>query len=122
AVSATQAIARNAAALVMDAQSGEILAWVGSPDYFNPAIDGNFDGVISQRQPGSAIKPLTYAAALDPEWSARAGLAPLTPASILPDLPTAFPGGRGEESSAEDGDEGGVYLPKNYNLRYHGPV
>ncbi len=56
----------NAAAVVLDSASGEILAMVGSPDYFDPRIQGNVNAALSLRQPGSAIKPLTYAAALDP--------------------------------------------------------
>ncbi|MBX3000014.1 MAG: transglycosylase domain-containing protein [Caldilineaceae bacterium] len=117
---------RNAAAVVLDARSGDILSLVGSPNYFDASIEGNVNAALSQRQPGSAIKPFTYAAALDPIWIARAGLdRPLTPASILPDLPTAFPGGRGDALiKAMDGDlfEDGAYVPKNYDLRYHGPV
>ncbi len=111
---------QNAAAVIIDAESGEILAMVGSPDYFDASIGGNVNAVLSLRQPGSAIKPFTYAAALDRAWSAQAGLSqPLTPASILPDLPTTFPGGRGDDLTT--GGES-TYLPKNYDLRYHGPV
>ena len=116
-------VARNGAAVVLDAASGEILAMVGSPDYFDESNQGNVNAVLSQRQPGSAIKPLTYAAALDPEWSRQAGVEPLTPASILADLPTAFPGGRGSETAANGSfGDSGAYRPENYDLRYHGPV
>ena len=116
-------VAHNGAAVVLDANSGEILAMVGSPDYFDETIQGNVNAVLSQRQPGSAIKPLTYAAALDPEWSSQAGLEPLTAASILADLPTAFPGGRGQQMAANDSfGDSGAYRPENYDLRYHGPV
>jgi membrane peptidoglycan carboxypeptidase len=117
---------RNAAAVVLDARSGDILSMVGSPNYFDASIEGNVNAALTLRQPGSAIKPFTYAAALDPDWSERAGLdRPLTAASILPDLPTAFPGGRGEQliKAMDSGAfEDGVYVPKNYDLRYHGPV
>lgn len=122
----------NGAALVLDTQTGDILAMVGSPDYFDPQIQGNVNAAISLRQPGSAIKPLTYAAAMDPKWSREEGLSPLTPASIIPDLPTTFSGGRGGERVANaDGQfavrtaqigENAPYVPKNYDLRYHGPV
>ena len=113
----------NAAALVLDVASGEILAMVGSPDYFDETIQGNVNAALAQRQPGSAIKPLTYAAAIDPTWSRQASVEPLTAASILPDLPTAFPGGRGAEAVAGSGFGGsGAYRPENYDLRYHGPV
>lgn len=110
----------NGAAVVLDVNDGSILAMVGSPDYFDASIEGNVNAALSLRQPGSAIKPFTYAAVLDPRWAGTAGVEPLTPASILPDLPTAFPGGRGPKLGRDE--EGGAYLPKNYDLRYHGPV
>ncbi len=117
---------RNAAAVVLDLDNGDVLSMVGSPDYFDASIQGSVNAALSQRQPGSAIKPFTYAAALDPTWSRAAGLShPLTPATILPDLPTAFPGGRGQDLqsvSAADRFAQGAYVPKNYDLRYHGPV
>jgi membrane carboxypeptidase/penicillin-binding protein PbpC len=105
----------NAAAVILDSQSGDILAMVGNPDYFDTARQGNVNAALTLRQPGSAIKPLTYAAALDPGWNARLGLAPLTPAAILADLPTTF--------YVED-EQGGKapYTPVNYDRGYHGPV
>lgn len=122
-VARDRAVARNAGAVVLDAAGGEILAMVGSPNYFDESIQGNVNAVLSQRQPGSAIKPLTYAAALDPVWSRQAGVEPLTPASIVADLPTAFPGGRGSETAANGSfGDSGAYRPENYDLRYHGPV
>src|SRR5690606_10338425 len=51
----------NAAGVILDSQSGEILAMVGSPNYFDSRIQGNVNAALSLRQPGSAIKPLTYA-------------------------------------------------------------
>ncbi len=116
-------VARNGAVVVLDVTTGEILAMVGSPNYFDETIQGNVNAALSQRQPGSAIKPLTYAAALDPAWSAQAGVEPLTAASILADLPTAFPGGRGAAVAANGSyGDSGAYRPENYDLRYHGPV
>ncbi len=105
----------NAGAVILDSHTGEILAMVGSPDYFNERIQGNINAVLILRQPGSAIKPLTYAAALDPTWSAKNGLQPLTPASIIPDLDTTF--------HVKDQQGNPVpYKPMNYDQRYHGPV
>ncbi|MDW8065511.1 MAG: penicillin-binding protein 1C [Anaerolineae bacterium] len=98
--------ARNGAVLVIHPRTGEILAWVGSPDYFNAAIQGAVDGVRIPRQPGSALKPFTYALAFDP----RSGPL-LTPASLLWDLPQTFLTAEGES-----------YQPINYDRRYHGPV
>jgi penicillin-binding protein 1C len=105
----------NAAAVVLDAQNGEILAMVGSPDYFDPAIQGNVNAALSLRQPGSAIKPLTYAAAMDPAWSQDLGIQPLTPADIIADLPTTFYG-RNAAGEPEP------YTPLNYDRTFHGPV
>ncbi|MGQ9466870.1 MAG: penicillin-binding protein 1C [Anaerolineae bacterium] len=104
----------NAALVALDPQSGEILAMVGSPDYFNPAIDGAVNAALALRQPGSAIKPLTYAAAFTPgaggQGQGRA-LPPLTPGSVIMDIRTAFPT-----------REGFPYVPVNYDHRFHGPV
>jgi penicillin-binding protein 1C len=105
----------NAAAVVLDSRSGAILAMVGSPDYFDQSISGNVNAALSLRQPGSAIKPFTYAAALDGAWSGRNGQPPLTAASILPDLPTTF--------YVEDVDgQSAAYRPQNYDRIFHGPV
>ncbi len=105
----------NAAAVVLDSKTGEILAMVGSPDYFDPSIQGNVNAALTLRQPGSAVKPLTYAAALDPAWSAQAGIEPLTPASIIADLPATF--------HVTDEAGGNVpYTPQNYDRSFHGPV
>lgn len=105
----------NAAAVILDSQSGDILAMVGNPNYFDTARQGNVNAALTLRQPGSAIKPLTYAAALDPGWNARLGLAPLTPASIIADLPTTFYVEDAQGSKAP-------YTPVNYDRSYHGPV
>ena len=101
----------NAALLALDPLTGEIRAMVGSPDYFDATTSGAVNAVYSQRQPGSAIKPLTYALALDPQAAAKAGRAPWTPATIIPDIRTSFVTA-----------EGNPYVPNNYDRRYHGPV
>ena len=105
----------NAATVVLDSQSGEILSMVGSPDYFDVAIQGNLNAALAERQPGSAIKPLTYAAALDPQWSNQGDYQPFTPATIIADLPTTF--------YVKDEKGGNVpYVPANYDRAFHGPV
>ena len=96
----------NGALVALDTQSGQVLAMVGSPDYFDPAIDGAVNAALALRQPGSAIKPVTYAAAFDPRREH-----PLTPAAVLLDVRTAFPT-----------REGFPYVPLNYDHRFHGPV
>jgi membrane peptidoglycan carboxypeptidase len=101
----------NAALVALDPQTGAVLAMVGSPDYFDASINGAVNASLSLRQPGSAIKPLTYAAALDPERATRAGQQPWTAAALIADLRTVFPTA-----------EGAPYVPLNYDLTFHGPV
>ena len=60
----------NAALVAMDAHTGEILALVGSADYFDSSIHGAIDMATASRQPGSAFKPFIYAVALDPQQAA----------------------------------------------------
>ncbi|HLF27585.1 MAG TPA: PBP1A family penicillin-binding protein [Anaerolineae bacterium] len=96
----------NAALVALDPNTGEIRAMLGSPDYFNAQIDGAVNAVLAHRQPGSSIKPITYAAAFDP-----AQPDPLTPASMILDVRTSFPT-----------REGDPYAPRNYDLQFHGPV
>jgi penicillin-binding protein 1C len=92
--------ARDAAAVVLANASGEVLAWVGSPDFWaEPA--GQVDLVASPRQPGSALKPFLYGLAFDQGYS---------PASVLPDVARSYATPRG------------VYAPRNYDRRFHGPV
>src|SRR5512137_2196931 len=96
----------DAAVVAVDPRSGEVLVMLGSPDYFDKKIDGAVNATIALRQPGSSIKPITYAAALDPQAPA-----PLTPASMILDVRSSFPT-----------KEGDPYVPKNYDLQFHGPV
>ncbi|GAB6088553.1 penicillin-binding protein 1C [Spirochaeta dissipatitropha] len=91
---------QNAAVLVIDNHSGEILAYVGSPDFFREDISGQIDAVRIRRQPGSTLKPFLYAQALDSGYSA---------ASILPDIPLALGGSE-------------VYIPQNFDRSFSGPV
>lgn len=95
--------ARNAAVVTLDPLTGEVLALVGSPDYFSAAIDGAVNGALALRQPGSSIKPVTYAAAF--------AEGAITPATMLLDVRTAF-----------ETADGRPYVPHNYDLRFHGPV
>ncbi len=92
----------NGAALVTNPQTGEILAMVGSRDYFDKENDGNYNVTTALRQPGSAIKPVNYAVALSMGF---------TPATIIPDTPITYrlPGQP-------------PYSPKNYDNRFHGNI
>jgi 1A family penicillin-binding protein len=97
--------ATNGAAVVSDPKTGEILAMVGSKDYFDEKNDGNFNVVTSNtRQPGSSMKPIMYATALEKGY---------TPATLLMDTKTDFPTGEQEHPT---------YSPVNYDGKYHGPV
>lgn len=92
--------AEHAAVLVLDNETGSILAWVGSPDFWADTA-GQVDMVVSRRQPGSALKPFLYALAFDRGYS---------PASILPDVPKTY-------ATAV-----GLYEPRNYDRLFRGPV
>ncbi len=96
----------NAALLAIDPHNGAIMAWVGSPNYFDRDHAGAVNAVLSLRQPGSALKPITYAAAFDPTLPE-----PYTPATVLLDLPTIFYDNTGKP-----------YEPLNYDRRWHGPT
>jgi penicillin-binding protein 1A len=85
----------NAALLAANPKSGEVLAWVGSADYGNDAIAGQFDVVLARRQPGSSFKPYVYEAALRDHK--------ITLATTLKDLPTNFNG-----YQPRDFDNGGM--------------
>jgi 1A family penicillin-binding protein len=96
----------NAAVVALDPHTGEVLALVGSPDYFEPRIDGAVNGAVTKRQPGSSIKPITYATAFDPTRPD-----PLTAATMMVDVRTVF--------ITREGDP---YVPRNYDRGWHGPV
>lgn len=93
----------NGAALALSPKTGEVLAMVGSKDYFNTADDGNVNVTLSHRQPGSAIKPINYAMAIDNKL--------LTASTMLADKPTCF-----------DQPNQQLYCPVNYDGQFHGPT
>ncbi|MDD4319504.1 MAG: penicillin-binding protein 1C [Candidatus Peribacteraceae bacterium] len=92
----------SAAVVVLDAHDGDVLAMVGSADYFDDAHDGAVNVAVAPRQPGSALKPFTYALALE-----RGD----TPATVVADVETQFLT-----------EEGTPYVPRNYDYEYHGLV
>lgn len=108
----------NGASMVVNPKNGEILAMVGSRDFFSGTEDatkiktetkeeekfgGQFNvAVQGLRQPGSSIKPITYATALEKGYTAS---------SLIMDTKTVFPNQGGKD-----------YAPVNYDGKYHGPV
>lgn len=102
--------ASNAGLVALDPQTGDILTMVGSRDYFDEAIDGNFNIVTAHRQPGSAFKPIVYATAIDRGYTAD---------TVLFDVPTQF-----SSSCAPDNmtSEEACYAPQNYDGKFRGPM
>jgi 1A family penicillin-binding protein len=96
--------ATNASLVAIDVKTGQILAMVGSKDFFDESIDGQVNVALRERQPGSSIKPIVYAAAF---------LKGYTPETILFDVETNF---------GPAGPLGKDYIPKNYDGKEHGPV
>jgi penicillin-binding protein 1C len=94
---------KNGSVIVTRPASGEILAMVGSKDYFNASDDGNVNVILSSRQPGSSIKPVNYALAIRDKK--------ITPATIIADVPTCF---------SVAGQP--AYCPVNYDGKFHGGV
>ncbi|MCX6761548.1 MAG: PBP1A family penicillin-binding protein [Candidatus Moranbacteria bacterium] len=93
--------ANNAALVATDPKTGDVLAMVGSRDFFNPAIDGQVNVAIRLRQPGSSFKPIVYATAFEKGYQ---------PETLIADEPTNF-----------GPDGGGIsYIPQNYDGKFHG--
>lgn len=88
----------NATAMLVERQSGEVRALVGSANYFDTAIDGQVNGALAKRSPGSTLKPFIYALGLDQ------GL--IHPMTMLKDAPTSF----------------GPFSPENFDGRFVGPI
>lgn len=93
----------NGAALVTNPSTGEILAMVGSRDYFDVEHDGNVNVTLRPRQPGSSIKPIMYATGFS--------TGKLTPSTLWLDIPSCF---------SVPGQPN--YCPRNYDGSFHGPV
>src|SRR3990167_4376790 len=95
--------ASNAALVALDTENGEVLAMVGSKDYFDKSIDGAVNVALAPRQPGSSFKPFVYARAFEKGYQ---------PETMLFDLPTSF----GPD------DQGKEYEPQNYDGNTHGLI
>ncbi|HLZ31350.1 MAG TPA: PBP1A family penicillin-binding protein [Chloroflexota bacterium] len=90
--------ATNAALVAIQPSTGEVVAMLGSVNFDDPSIDGQVNVALSLRQPGSTLKPFTYVTAFSKGWS---------PATMMWDIPTTFPGG---------------YKPNDFDAKFPGPM
>ena len=101
--------AKNGALIALNPETGEILSMVGSTNFYSNDNSNQINMAVAERQPGSAIKPLIYAAAFEKGW---------TPATLIWDVPTKFsPDGKDDGTQVNDN-----YEPVNYDGKFHGPV
>jgi len=91
----------NAAVVVLDVASGDILSMVGSANWHDDT-EGSVNGALAQRQPGSTLKPFAYELAFESGYS---------PATVLPDIETEYLG-----------NDRTLYIPQNYSQSFRGPV
>ncbi len=103
---ARPANANNAALVALDPRSGEVLTLLGSPDYFDEAIAGAVNAALAYRQPGSTLKPFTYAEAMNPAYPDA-----FTAATMILDIRRPFVTNKKES-----------FAPANYGHVEHGPV
>ncbi len=101
---------KNASFVVIDPKTGEILTMVGSRDYFDKEIDGQYNIATAKRQPGSTFKPFIYAESFNKGY---------TPETVLFNTETQFSTACAIESMSSTPP---CYSPKNYNAKYTGPV
>lgn len=105
---------KNASLVAIDPKTGQILTMVGSRDYFDKEIDGNFNVATASRQPGSSFKPFIYATAFNKGF---------TPDTVLFDLPTEFQSTCDAYGKALPGhNQKDCYMPDNYDGKFRGPM
>lgn len=102
--------ASNASLVATDPQTGDLLVMVGSRDYFDEEIDGNYNVALAERQPGSSIKPFVYAAAFTKGY---------LPNTVVFDVRTQFSPLCAPDSTSS---ESPCYSPNNYNNQFKGPI
>jgi 1A family penicillin-binding protein len=106
--------ASNSAMVVIDPTTGQILAMVGSKDYFNKDIDGAYNIATAQRQPGSSFKPFAYLTAFMKGY---------TPDTILFDVPTEFSTNCPAITAPAAGNTNdSCYHPQNFDGKFKGPI
>jgi 1A family penicillin-binding protein len=107
--------AKNSALVAIDPKTGQILSMVGSRDFFDKEIPGQFNIATAERQPGSSFKPIVYAAALKLGY---------TPETVLFDVPTQFStlcDASGKPNNPRT-NPSVCYMPENYDGLFRGPV
>jgi 1A family penicillin-binding protein len=105
---------KNASLVAIDPKTGQILTMVGSRNYFDKEIDGNFNVATATRQPGSSFKPFIYATAFTKGF---------TPDTVLFDLPTEFQSTCDAYGKALPGhNQKDCYMPSDYDGKYRGPM
>lgn len=105
---------KNAALVAINPRTGQILTMIGSRDYFDKGIDGNFNVTTALRQPGSSFKPFIYATAFNKGF---------TPSTVLFDLPTEFQTTCNAYGRANPGhSQSDCYKPDNYDGKFRGPI
>lgn len=102
--------ANNNAIVAIDPKTGEILAMVGSRDYFDKEIDGNFNAVLGHRQPGSTFKPFVYSVLFNKGYTDR---------TLLFDAPIQFSSSCEPDNFVTDDI---CYAPGNYDDKFRGPM
>ncbi|MSU55494.1 MAG: hypothetical protein EXS46_03080 [Candidatus Taylorbacteria bacterium] len=106
--------AENLSVIALDPKTGQILVMVGSRDYFDKEIDGNFNVALARRQPGSSFKPIVYAEAFNKGY---------TPDTVVFDLPTEFDTNCNPDGTPTiTGKESKCYMPVNFDGKYLGPI
>jgi len=104
----------NTGLVAIDPKTGQILTMVGSRDYFDKNIDGNYNIATAHRQPGSSFKPFIYATAFKKGF---------TPNTVLFDLPTEFQSTCDAYGKALPGhNQADCYMPEDYDGKYRGPI
>lgn len=102
--------AHNASLMAVDPKNGDILVMVGSRDYFDESIDGNYNIGLASRQPGSSFKPFAYAAALEKGYTTE---------TVVYDVRTQFSTACDKTNLKTEGD---CYAPSNYDNKFRGPM
>lgn len=108
---ATRFNASNAALVAIDPKTGQILSMVGSRDYFDTEIPGNYNVAVAPRQPGSSFKPFVYAAAIEKGYTSE---------TVIFDVPTQFSTSCAPSDVANSAPP--CYAPQNYDFTFRGPM